>query len=270
VVLTAVRVVWTTLDGGSVVGTERTDSLGTAEARWTLGPRAGTQRLVAQVGNPRFTPATTTRAMVLAGPAAALEVTRGDRQRAIAGKATAKPVDVMVRDSLGNAVVNAMVRATVTSGSLVDSVLTTDSTGTARARWTLGSKPGEQKVTFAVAGTRMRATATAMAIVGPAATIALKVHAPRAGGQRVEATAADEFGNPVSGVMLQFATSAGAVSVSQSRTDLRGIAAVTWTVPTSARSEARITARIGGTRISAAHTLPAVVPAKPVVARRRP
>ena len=58
--LVDVPVAWTALDKGTVeVIHERTDSLGEARAVWTLGPRAGRQRLRVQAGNARTIPPVT-------------------------------------------------------------------------------------------------------------------------------------------------------------------------------------------------------------------
>lgn len=256
--LTAVRVAWSALDGGSAAGADRTDSLGIAVASWTFGPRAGQQRLLVQVGNPRFTPATTVRAAVAAGDARTLAVQSGDRQRASAGAALAKPLLVLVRDSLGNPVAGTRVTAKATAGTLVDSVLTTDAQGIVTARWTLGTTPGEQRVAFAIGGGSQRVTITvsATARVGPPATVTLRALAPRAGAPRtLEAKALDEHGNPVSGAMLQYAATAGTLNVAQAKTDARGVATVAWTKPTAMRADARVTVRVAGTRISAAQVL---------------
>ena len=52
--LADVLVAWSAEDGGSIVGeSPRTDSLGEARARWTLGSHAGAQRAWAQVGGGR-------------------------------------------------------------------------------------------------------------------------------------------------------------------------------------------------------------------------
>lgn len=262
--LAAVRIAWSTLDGGSVTGADRTDSLGVAEAKWTLGTRAGTQRLLAQVGNPRFIPASDVRATADAGRAVALEVRGGDRQRGAAGTVLATPLLVQVRDSLGNPVAGSRVLAKAAHGLLSDTVLTTDERGIATARWTLGTRPGAQRAEFSLAGRNIKVTVNATARVGALAAVTIRAATTRATGpQRFEATATDEHGNAVSGAMLQFAANAGALSVAQAKTDTRGVATVTWTKPTTLRSEARITVRASGTRVAATH----VVPAAPVAAR---
>lgn len=256
--LTAVRVAWSALDGGTAAGAERTDSLGIATAEWTLGPRAGAQRLLVQAGNPRFTPATTVRAAAVAGAAVSLAVQRGDRQRAPAGTALPSPVLVLVRDSLGNPVPGARVTAAASAGALADSVLTTDAQGVATARWTLGTKPGEQRLAFAIGGSARRATisVSATARIGPPATVTLRTLAPRAGAPRtLEAKVLDQHGNPVSGAMLQYTTTAGTLDVAQAKTDARGIATVAWSRPSAMRADARVTVRVTGTRISAAQVL---------------
>ena len=58
VALSGVRVSWNALENGSVDGSARTDAGGIAEATWTLGRRAGAQRLLVQIGNARYMKAT--------------------------------------------------------------------------------------------------------------------------------------------------------------------------------------------------------------------
>ncbi len=168
--LAQVRVGWSALDGGRIEGVERTDTLGVAEARWTLGPRAGTQRLLVQVGNPRFLPAVTVRARAAAGRPAALALRGGDRQRATAGRALGKAIEVEVRDSLGNVVEGARVLARATAGVLSDTIVSTDARGLATVQWTLGPRAGEQRVKLALAADDRRAV-TAVAIAAPTAAV---------------------------------------------------------------------------------------------------
>jgi hypothetical protein len=163
VALASVRIAWTALDGGSVIGAPQTDTSGIAEARWTLGARAGSQRLLLQVGDARHTPATTLRAAAESGPARVLVLRGGDAQRATVGRSLERPILVQVRDSLGNPVAGAVVRARPAAGSVEDSVARTDSTGRASYRWTLGAKAGAQSMTIQLDGTavRLRVSATA-------------------------------------------------------------------------------------------------------------
>lgn len=258
--LTAVRLAWSALDGGTVNGAERTDSLGIASAQWTLGPRAGEQRLLVQAGNPRFTPATTVRAMAAAGAAATLAVRSGDGQRAIAGAELDRPIILLVRDSLGNAVAGVRITAKPSEGALSDTIFTTDAEGATSVRWTLGARLGEQRVAFAMGppARRVTMTATATARVGPPAAVTLRALAPRAGLPRtLEAKLVDAHGNAVGGTMLLFSATAGTLDMKQAKTDARGIASVRWTRPATMRTDARITASVGGSKVAATQVMTA-------------
>ncbi|MDH5234596.1 MAG: Ig-like domain-containing protein [Gemmatimonadota bacterium] len=152
--LVAVRLSWSTPDGGGVVGDARTDSLGNAEARWTLGNRAGTQRLLLQVGHPRYTPARTITAQARAANAAALALTS-----ARPAKDGTVRLDVRVRDAHGNAVEATAVALAASIGSLSATRLVTDSTGFAQAVWTppVGRRTGA-RISATIAGTKISTT----------------------------------------------------------------------------------------------------------------
>ncbi|MBL8997251.1 MAG: Ig-like domain-containing protein [Gemmatimonadetes bacterium] len=257
VALAGVRVAWSTPDGGTVAGVERTDSAGSAGAHWTLGRRAGSQRLLVQVGNARFIPATTLRAVAVPGPAAALVVLSGDGQRAVAGAAL-KPLVAQVRDTAGNPVAGARVTAKLAAGSLRDTTLTTGADGRVTMHWTLGTKPGEQRVELRVEGAPARTTVTASGRVGPAAAIEVTAQSGAPNGRvRLVARVRDENGNAVMNAPLALAATAGTLSGARVWTDSTGRALVTWTPPTGKRGSVRIVATVSGTRLSATHVLAA-------------
>ena len=156
-----VRLSWSTLDGGTVTGSARTDSTGSAQAYWTLGRRAGQQRLLVQLGNPRLIPATKVDASAEPGPASALVVQSGQGQRATAGTRLGKPVVVLVRDASGNPVSGASLTLAPAQGSVEDSVVTTGADGRASVRWTLGPGAGEQRLVFGLPGTAASVQVTA-------------------------------------------------------------------------------------------------------------
>ena len=257
VALAGVRVAWSTPDGGAVSGAERTDSAGNASAKWTLGRRAGSQRLLVQVGNARFIPATTLRAVAAPGTAAALVVLSGDGQRAVAGAAL-KPLVAQVRDTAGNPVAGARVTAKLTAGSLRDTALTTGADGRVTMHWTLGPKPGEQRMELRVEGAAARAAATASGRVGPAAAIEVTAQSGAPSGRvRLVARVRDENGNAVMNAPLALAATAGTLSGARVKTDSTGRALVTWTPPTGKRGPVRIVATVSGTNLSAIHVLAA-------------
>lgn len=150
---------------GSVVDSAPvTDSLGRVAIRWTLGRKAGAQRLEARV----------------AGVDAALEVTARARPLDAAnlsfvdppstgsvGRAVAKPVRVTVQDAYGNPVSDSRVSFTVKTGSVSPVHVMTDAQGIASTRWTLGATAGEQSLTASVRATGARATLTVKASTPP-------------------------------------------------------------------------------------------------------
>jgi hypothetical protein len=90
------------------------------------------------------------------GPRAALqvEVVGGNAQTAAAGQALAAPLAVVVRDGSGDPLVEVPVRwSTIAgSGSISPTLGFTDADGRAVARWTLGTRAGEQAARVSVSG----------------------------------------------------------------------------------------------------------------------
>ena len=74
-----------------------------------------------------------------------------------------QPVAVVVTDSLRNPVAGALVTLTSKSGKITPARIRTDSTGRARARWTLGTAAGEQRLEAVEKQSGRRATATVRA-----------------------------------------------------------------------------------------------------------
>jgi hypothetical protein len=272
VALAGVRIAWTPLEGGAADGAPRTDSLGNAEARWTLGKRAGSQRLRVQVGDPRHIPGTDVRADAMAGAATALVVRSGQAQSAVAGTALAKPIVVQVRDSLGNPVPDASVRTVATAGAVQDVVPASDSLGRVMLRWTLGEKAGAQRIDVHLVGGDARVATTATARVGRAEALTLAVGPVGARGtRRVTARVTDAHGNPVPRVAVAFSTDAGALNGGRVLSDSAGRAAVTWTPPVGMRTAARIAVRVAGIKTSVERTIPApAATTKAAAARPKP
>jgi hypothetical protein len=114
-----------------------------AAAVWTLGERAGKQRLNISIatggvqGNPTFVSATAT-----AGPPAEVAVESGSDQRHYAGVPVPVSPAVVIRDRFGNFVsgVGVTFAATMGGGSVTDGSPTTGVDGIARVgSWTLGA-----------------------------------------------------------------------------------------------------------------------------------
>ena len=256
--LAGIPVTWTLPDGGAVDAAARTDSLGNALARWTFSGRAGRQRLVVQVGNPRFIPPFTVSATAETGPASTLSIVSGQSQRGSAGQTLPKGIVLEVSDALGNGIPNAALSVRTAQGSLADTALVTNAQGRATVRWTLGPTAGEQRAEVRVEGVDSVVTLLARATAGAPAKIIVTSVPPAKGAARgalgILATVTDAQGNPVQGAPVSFTTSAGTLSPSRSRTDATGRATVTWTPPRIAGDQ-KVTAVVTGTRIAATHTM---------------
>lgn len=247
--LVGVPVTWTALDGGVAEAVDaRTDSTGAARVNWTLGPRAGAQRLRAQVGAGRgadpVKPVTLT-ADALPGAPASLVAVSGDAQRGTAGAALARTLVVRAVDGSGNGVAGVALALAPSAGSVPDTVAHTDSTGTARVRWTLGRAAGEQELAVRVAGLAQPLKLTARAAPGAAANIAFDDASSGRGAHKVAALVTDEFGNPVADVRVRLTASAGRVTPERAVTDAKGRVSVTWQ-PGPRGGEQTLTARVLG------------------------
>ncbi len=232
-----VPVRWTTVDGGSVeVGSARTDSLGVASARWTLARKTGTQRLRALVGvGPGLgIPPVTLSATALAGSAASVVASSGDNQRSPAGAQLRKALVFRVADANGSGVDGAALTLSPSGGSLSDTVLTTDSLGIAKTRWTMGHSAGEYTLAVHVDGVKNLLKIVAHATPAAAANLAFD-DAPtdrrsRDSGKnkRLYALVTDVYGNPVPDARVNFSVKSGTVSPARAMSDTRGRAALSW------------------------------------------
>lgn len=210
------------------------DVMSGAELTWTSGSPAvtvvgagGDSAIVTAAGNGAA--AVTARAGDATGAvqvqvqqtATGIDKVAGDAQTGAAGLALAAPLRVRVRDRLGAPVAGQAVAFSVSAGGgTTDVVVVTAADGTATAVWTLGRAAGSpQEATASLVGVgsvRFSATATPGA---PAAMSALagngQVGRPGAAlpvPPRVRV--ADQFGNPVAGVGVSFAVTAGGGTVS--------------------------------------------------------
>jgi len=261
--LADIPIAWTALDRGSVEPIEeRTDSLGEARARWTLGARAGRQRLRVQAGNPRTIPPITLVATAAPGPATRLVTVSGEKQGGAVGAALAKPVVVAAHDSFGNPVAGVELR--VARGRAADSVLLTDSAGRAAIRWTLGRAAGTDTLLVRAPGVDSAVLVTARARAAAAANLAFVDPPARAtGGTRVRLTAVvtDAYGNPVPNAVVVFTAGAGALSVARVATDDAGRATTRWT-PSATAGNQVVAATLRGTSAKATDTVRVVAPTK--------
>ena len=255
-VLADVPVRWMATDGSVDEASGRTDSLGVARARWTLARKTGTQRLRAQVGGATthaVAPVTIT-AKATAGAATDLLLSNGDGQRAAAGAALAKAIVLRVVDANGNGVSDARLSLSPSSGSVPDSSMRTDSTGTAKVSWTMGRSAGDYTLGVKAEGVKKLLKVAAHALPSAPANLSFddapaeeKHGHTKSTRRRLSAVVTDVYGNPVPDAKVAFSTKSGSVTPSRAATDAHGKAAVTWTP--GSKGEQTLTGTVRGTDV---------------------
>jgi len=262
-----VLITWSADNGGAITGeAPRTDSLGEARARWTLGHRAGAQRAWAQVGLGRSVTRVALAAIAAPGTPATLTALRAGALRGVAGELLAPAPELRVTDRAGNPVPGVTVSLKPASGSVEERAAVTDSTGRVAVAWTLGPLAGTQRLTASSAGVERTVELTAQVRAGAAAKIALgDLPATALGGEPlprpVQAAVTDIHGNPVPDAMVTFTAKVGKVTPARARTDAAGHAAARWTLATSAGEQRiEVVVKDGGYRASG--TVHATAPAK--------
>ena len=155
-------ITWSTATGSGHLSsaTTKTDETGRGSVAWTLdtiaGPMTATARLAGR-------PGLTFTAAARAATPAHLIVVGGDRQLGVVGTPLRDSLAVRVTDRYGNVVPGVFVKWTTTSGgSIAPDSAPANTSGIARARWTLGPAAGEQTAT-ASSGAGLSATFTATA-----------------------------------------------------------------------------------------------------------
>lgn len=264
--LADVPVTWAALDGGRVEAIDaRSDSLGQARARWTLGPKAGTQRLRAQVGSGHgktAVPPLTLRASADAGAAVGLVVVSGDGQRGAAGAPLAKSLVVRVVDATGNGVADAELQLSPSDGAVPDTSIHTDSNGVARIRWTLGHVAGDHSLAVHLDGIEKLFKLTAVARPAAPANLSFddalgESKSAHGRGKHLVALVTDAYGNPVSDVRLTFSTRSGSVTPSRAVSDSKGRVKVIWTLGTKPGDQSLI-GSVAGTDVRGSFVVPGV------------
>jgi hypothetical protein len=257
-VLTDVPVTWTALNGGSVESlAPRTDSLGVARARWTLGQKLGAQVLHLQAGNPRTMAPYPIVAQAMSGLPAGLKILAGGGQRGAVGRRLPVTLAVQVTDLAGNQVPDVVVFARAVGGELDDTIHTSDAAGRALFRWTLGRSAGRQEVEFRAANldTVLRVGARALPL-SPANIAVLDSPVSGVPGRVVPVSVlvSDEYGNPVPDVPITFSVKSGALSAARVMTDAQGHAGSQWT-PGPTLGDHVITATVRGAGLKATYAV---------------
>ncbi len=231
------QVTFSVISGNGVVTpqTQLSNALGIATvASWRLGSTVGVQQLSASIAGAT---AVVFSATATAGAPAQMSIVAGNNQRASTLRPVAIAPSVLVRDALGNPVAGAVVTFTVASGggSVFGGRQVTDANGTAEVGgWFLGDVPGTNTLTASTPNVAS-VTFTATADAGRATTMVANsaVSQTAAAGALVtqppSVIVRDGVGNPVAGVAVAFAVTAGGGTVvgSPVTTDAAGIATLT-------------------------------------------
>jgi len=238
-----------------------TNSSGQAQVSVTLGTTPGAVGITASVTG--VSPAAVFGATSTAREPAALTIVSGANQTAAAGSALTEALVVKVTDQYGNPVPGITVSFAVTGGaaSLSSATATTASDGKAQVNVTLGTTPGTVTISASVTGVSPAQTFTATATVGPAVPPSI-VNGNNQSAAVANALAgplvvkvADQYGNPLVGVAVSFAITAGSgtLSASSALTNSGGQAQVTLTLGTTAGA-VTVNATISGVATPAVFT----------------
>ena len=235
-------------DSGSltnIAGT--TDAKGQARTTLTLPRRPGRTTVRAWVGSVRaifeartIAPTRTTSTTPSTPPPPEPDPTvffrvLGDNQSGVVGEALAKPFVVRTQDRGGDPLEGLRVVFTVLTGggSLSAEIAWTDANGRAESTLTLGSEPGTNTVQVVAHGTSRVITFRAEATLPPVPTTLSIISGDNQTGLTGEpltnpfvVEVRDENGNPLEGVTVTFAVSAGGGSLSDTSvdTDANGLA----------------------------------------------
>ena len=234
-------------DGALDPASALSDADGRARTSWTLGGLPGSQSLIATVQHLDSTLVVTAEADPLPANTRAAAVV--EHQSGAAGLALANPVQLRITDTSGRVLPDVPVSWHALHGTVEPLAPRTDSTGIARARWTLGPATGTQRLRAQVGAARGGAaiapvTITATALAGPAARIVV-VSGDRQRGtvdaslrRPVVVQVLDAAGNGVADAALIVSVASGALLDTLVRTDSMGAATLHWTLGRSAGSHA--------------------------------
>ena len=198
----------------------------------------------------------------------------GNLQSGRVTEALAAPLVVRVADANGVPLTGQVVRFIIVSGGgLVDTDSTlTNSSGQATARWSLGTSVSDsQRVVAKLGADRTTATTIGM-FKATAQPGAAQLAAVSGGGQvgapssvltdSLAARVADQYGNPIAGVLVVWSTSgsgAGVLSPTQGTSDANGYVRAKWTLGSATGTQTASAASTGRTTVSFLATAQTVV-----------
>ena len=235
---------------------------------WTLGPQAGVSQTVT-ASSPGLAGSPITFSATSLAASKIVKVS-GDAQSTVLGRPLPQPIVVRVTDPNDALVPNATVTFTVNGGgSLSATGATTDASGQASVRWTLGATLGTQTLTASLVGPQGAPFVTFTATATGATDIA-KVSGDNQQGAagsdltaplRVRVTGANS--EPVVGVLVTFSPNGGGVATPPTATtDANGEATTRWTLPPTTGSKT-LTASISSATGPASVTFGALATAPP-------
>ena len=240
--LTGVTVTFSVSGTGASVdpATAVTDDRGEARTRWTLGRTPGQQTLTVSTSGGASLQIAATAGPPRAGVPALMEKTAGDNQTTAVNRPVPIAPQVRVVDAGGVGVPGVTVAYAVGSGggtAVVSNVVTASDGRASIGAWILGPTAGTNTLTASVPGLAtltFTATATGGSAVSmqPVSLVTQSGVAGQVAGSDPSVVVRDAQGNPVAGVTVTFAVSAGGGTLSGATqvTDANGIATVTsWT-----------------------------------------
>jgi hypothetical protein len=175
------------------------------------------------------------------GDPGSIEALAGNGQNGQVGGTLPESLVVRVTDSHDRPIQNQPVEFIPTgdpTGQLLPDTVLTDASGQAAARWRLGTESGPKQAEARVVGVPGRLAVTFSATADPAPPDSLDiVGGNNQAGQigdllpdSLEVALIDDYGNPIEGADVQWASQNGSVSSSVVTTGSNGRAAVQWTL----------------------------------------
>ena len=229
---------WTVTSGGGLVSPrfDTTDADGYASASYRLGGAIGVQTVSATL--PGLSPVTFA-VNATSAPASKLVAVSGDAQSGRVGGLLISDLVVRVTDAFDNPKPGTNVNFTVlTGGGAVSAgTVTSDATGLAKVKWTLGTQVGSQSLIVG-SGAIAPLTFTATAAADAPASVSIvsgNNQATAAGGTLPDSLIVrivDQYGNGVSGVTVDWSVSQGGGTTNPASTVTNGggRASTRWTL----------------------------------------
>ena len=229
--------------GGSLSHTSiDTDADGLAQTTLTLGSKPGANTVTASAEGISQSTVFNVEASLPPPVATSLSIVSGGNQTGLTGEALVNPFVIDVRDQYDAPMAGVTVTFAVSEGggSLSHTSIDTDADGLAQTTLTLGSKPGTNTVEASAEGISQSTVFSAEASLPlPIPTRLLSVSGSNQSGITGEALVnpfvievRDQYDDPMAGVTVTFAVSAGGGSLSHTSvdTDADGLAQTTLTL----------------------------------------